>query len=167
MERYIIRPMTPADQDGKAYVHYRAWHETYPALMPASVLAAHTLESCLSVARQHPENTLAAVDCTGRIAGFISYVPQAQEFFSIPSASEISGLYVLKEYQRQGLGRRLLCSCLDLLPSSQTVLFILQGNDSAAAFYQRMGFRFTGHKISYPISGCPVTELEMLLEHTP
>lgn len=162
----IIRDMTPADQNGKALVHYQAWQETYSGLMDSHILARHTLEHCRTTARRHPENTLTAVDTAagGRVAGFAAYVPQARDFVSLPGASEISGLYLLREYQGQGLGRRLLASCLERLPHPAAVLFVLEGNEKAIGFYEHFGFRFTGYRRTDRINGGTVTELEMALQ---
>ena len=36
---YIIKPMQTADEiDGKGYVHYKSWHETYAGLIDAEYL---------------------------------------------------------------------------------------------------------------------------------
>lgn len=35
MPPYKIRPMeTETEMDGKGYVHYKSWQETYPGLVP-------------------------------------------------------------------------------------------------------------------------------------
>ena len=163
--RYFIRAMTPEDYAGRAYVHYQAWQESYTGLMDSRVLAAHTLKHCRAVAEQHPENTLVLLDRwkDSKVAGFVTYVPQARPFVSVPDASEISALYLLREYQGQGLGRKLLDACLTRLPQPQTALFVLQGNEKAIGFYEHCGFRFTGHQRTDEINGGTVTELEMVL----
>lgn len=44
---FVIAPMqTAADMDGKAYVHWKTWHETYTGLMPQPYLDRVTLEKC-------------------------------------------------------------------------------------------------------------------------
>ena len=44
---YIIKPMTTeAEMRGKAYVHYAAWLETYPGLMPREYLEQRSLQKC-------------------------------------------------------------------------------------------------------------------------
>ena len=52
-----IRDMRPADMDGKGYVHWKSWQETYSGLIPEASLAKRTLERCQDVARRWPENT--------------------------------------------------------------------------------------------------------------
>ena len=43
-----IREMTPQDADGKGYVHWKSWQETYAGLVDADYLSSRmTLEKCM------------------------------------------------------------------------------------------------------------------------
>lgn len=163
--RFQVWPMSsPADREGKAYVHHRAWIEAYTGLMDPRILEEHTLERCRNIAFRHPENTLVLLDRErdDRVAGFACYVPKARDFVSVPEAAEISALYVLAEYQGRGLGRILMEACLARLRRSRTALFVLQGNAKAIGFYEHMGFHMTGHRHTDQIAGAEITELEMV-----
>lgn len=70
-----IRDMRPEDMDGKSYVHWKSWHETYSGMMEKSQLAGHTLEKCKKITHRWPENTLVAQK-DGKIAGFTVYTPR-------------------------------------------------------------------------------------------
>ena len=160
---YTIRPMTAGDAEGKGLVHYQAWMETYPGLMPAEYLAGRSLEKCVEMARRFTENNLVA--CAGeRIVGFAAYAPAARDFVSLRPASELVGLYVLRDHQGRGVGSALLARCLELLPEKRVALFVLQGNEKAIAFYKSKGFVFTGHALTQAVPGGSLTELEMTLE---
>lgn len=163
----MIRPMTEADRKGKALVHYQSWQETYPGIMDSRVLSWQSMERCLAIAQTRPENTLVLLErgAENCAAGFAAWVPQAREFVSIPGASEITGLYLLRKYQGHGLGGRLLAECLKNLPNSTVVLFVLEGNQKAIDFYTHCGFRLTGQSRTEEINGGTVTELEMYLEN--
>lgn len=164
--RFQVHPMmSPQDREGRAFVHYRAWQETYPGLMPDSVLSAHTLERCLERAndrRSNSANTLVALDRENgdRVVGFGMLYHRARDFVSVPEAGEIGALYVLKDFQGQGIGRKLVERCLARLPRPRVALFVLKGNDKAVGFYEHMGFRLTGHALTQD----GMTELEMVLE---
>lgn len=164
--RFQVHPMmSPQDREGRALVHYQAWQETYSGLMPESILAAHTLERCLERAndrRSNSTNTFVALDRENgdRVVGFGTLYYHARDFVSVPEAGEVGALYVLKDFQGQGIGRDLLGRCLAWLPRPRVALFVLKGNDKAIGFYEHMGFRLTGHKITQ--NG--MTELEMVLE---
>ena len=158
-----IRPMRPEDAAGKALVHYRSWLETYPGLMPAEYLNGRSLDKCEELARRFPENTLVALD-GAQVVGFACYALKARAFVSLRPASELAALYVLKDWQGQGVGSALLSRCLALLPERRVALFVLQGNENAVRFYESRGFAFTGHSLTQPVPGGSLTELEMVRE---
>ena len=67
-----IHPMRPEDTDGKGFVHWKSWQETYTGRMPEAFIARQTLEKCQENARRRPENTL-VVRLNGKIVGFSCY----------------------------------------------------------------------------------------------
>lgn len=168
--RFQVHPMlSPQDREGRALVHYQAWQETYPGLMPEDVLSAHTLERCREKANDRrfssSANTFVALDRENgdRVVGFAALSRRARDFVSVPDAGEIVALYVLREFQGYGIGRKLLEHCLAWLPQPRTALFVLKGNDKAIGFYEHIGFRLTGHELTQD----GMTELEMVLEKPP
>ncbi|MBD5161832.1 MAG: GNAT family N-acetyltransferase [Oscillibacter sp.] len=169
--RFQVRSMmSPQDREGRAIVHYQSWQETYPGLMPESVLAGHTLEQCRKTANDrrfsNSTNTFVALDREDgdRVVGFGTLSYHARDFVSVPEAGEIVALYVLREYQGLGLGRMLMERCLAGLPRPRAALFVLDGNEKAIGFYEHMGFRLTGHALNYETAGGTLRELEMVLE---
>lgn len=169
--RFQIHPMmSPKDREGRAFVHYAAWRETYAGLMPEAILAAHTLERCRESARRGgSSDTFVALDREDgdRVVGFATLSHFARKFVSVPEAGEIVALYILREYQGLGLGRQLLEHCLAWLPRPRVALFVLEGNEKAIRFYEHMGFRLTGHKITDKQENGTLTEIEMCLEKEP
>ena len=144
---------TEAETAGKAFVHYTAWLETYPGLMPREYLEGRSPEKCQALARAFPENTLVALEGEETV-GFLSRLP----------ASEVTGLYVLAAHQGKGVGGALMDRALALLPERRIVLFVLRGNERAIGFYRHRGFRFTGASLTQAVPGGELTELEMALE---
>lgn len=47
-----IHPMRPEDTDGKGFVHWKSWQETYTGRMPEAFIARQTLEKCQENARR-------------------------------------------------------------------------------------------------------------------
>ena len=46
MSRYIIKPMESEDEiNGKGYVHYKSWQETYPGLVDPHIWSGIPLTS--------------------------------------------------------------------------------------------------------------------------
>lgn len=164
-DRFVIREMGPEHCDGKGYVHYQSWRETYRGLMDDRILESQTLERCQQIARQYPQNTLVLLDRweNSRVTGFTCYLAQAQSCISVPGASEVTALYLLEGYKGMGLGKKLMKAALERLPSPAVALLVLRGNVRAIGFYEHMGFRFTGRQLTGRIGGGEITELEMVL----
>ena len=134
MRNLLIRPMIPEDAGGKAYVHHTSCLETYTGLMDPEFLAASTLDKYHAIALQFAETTLVA-ELDGRIVGFGCWDPKG----------EIPALYVLRDAQGYGIGRRLMEAMLERLSDCKQVrLEVLEGNDRAIGFYKHMGFRLDG-----------------------
>ena len=89
-ETEIKKMETEEETMGKAYVHWRSWHATYPGLVSPAYLNALTLEKCEEIARRWPDNILVAKDGV-RVVGFVGYGESTEE----AGAGEIYALYVL------------------------------------------------------------------------
>ena len=60
---YIIKPMQTAQEiDGKGYVHYKSWQETYAGLIDSEYLKNTTEEKCKAMAYKWTDNILVAKD---------------------------------------------------------------------------------------------------------
>ncbi len=157
----IIRNALPEDLEGKAYVHYHAWNETYTGLIAQEYLDFRSLERTLASAKAHPENTLVAL-MDHRVVGFASY--NKCRDFDCPDAGEISAIYVLRDYQGQGIGKRLLLECERRLEGHQeVVIWVLRENQNAIDFYEHLGFVQDGHTKAVGLANITtITEIRMI-----
>lgn len=154
----VIREMRPGDYDRKGYVHWKSWQETYTGLIPAAFLAKQTLEKCQNIARQRPENTFVA-ELDGNIVGFSCYGSSRDA--ADANIGEVYAIYILKETQRLGLGRKLMDAAIAKLAGrSPITLWVLKGNDQAIGFYQHYGFRLDDSEKETPMG----TVLRMTLQ---
>ncbi len=162
MGGYTIKPMESEEEiDGKGYVHYKSWHETYPGLIDAGYLEGITLEKCTAIARRWPENIIVAKDGE-RVIGFVGC--GAYRDGTLPGHGEVFSIYVLQEYQGQKVGYELMSAALERLSDYRKVaVWVLKGNDRAIRFYERYGFRFDGARAELML-GSPNTELRMIYE---
>ena len=103
-----IRDMRPEDADEKGYVHYKTWQETYSGLIDEQYLASQTPDKCRAMAHRWPENTLLA-EVDGSIVGFSCYGMDDS------GAGEVIAIYLLREAQGRGLGRRLMDATIERL----------------------------------------------------
>ena len=158
----VIKPMESGEEmDGKGYVHYKSWHETYTGLVDAGYMAGVTLEKCTQTARCYRDSTLIAKD-GARVVGFASY--GAYRDATLPECGEIAAIYVLREYQGKGVGYGLMRAALARLSCyASAAVWVLKGNERAIRFYERYGFRFDGTQAQLML-GTPAVELRMIYQ---
>lgn len=93
---YIIKPMQTVDEiDGKGYVHYKSWQETYVDLIDAEYLQNMTEEKCKAIARKWTDNILVAKD-GDKVIGFAGYGKYRDDTLS--DCGEVYAIYVLSDY---------------------------------------------------------------------
>jgi ribosomal protein S18 acetylase RimI-like enzyme len=152
-----IRPASPADAADLATMHVASWRETYPGLLPDSMLASLSVDKRLAMWKQvigdspTPGSTrvyIAEID--GKIAGFGSCASQrTQTLKETGYDGEISAIYVLKAFQRRALGRRLMDAMASDLSGrrfSAVSLWVLRDNTPARGFYERYGAQVVGER---------------------
>ncbi len=149
-----IRKAEIADADGIARVHVESWQTTYKGIMPDEYLAGITIEKrrrlwaniLSSETNDIFEKSVIFVveNETGEIVGFVSGGKKKTP--DNEYEGELGGIYLLKEYQRQGIGQQLVeifvQSLLDEGVGSMS-LSVLADN-SSKFFYEKLG----GEKVS-------------------
>lgn len=134
----IIRKATKEDADGKGYVHYKSWIETYTGLFPDEVMSRLSLEKSIDNAQKYPENTYVAI-VDEKIIGFSCYLESRDE--DLVDTGEIMAIYILKEYQGFGIGKKLMEVCYkELSQYSKLSLWVLGDNKKSVGFYEKEGF---------------------------
>ncbi len=138
----IKKPETDDEFRGKAFVHWRSWHETYPGLVSKAYLDRLTLEKCEKIPFS-PDSILIAKD-GGRVVGFVGFGDRRNEE---PGIGEIFALYVLSDYHGKGVGRMLMEAGLEKLKDYPRVcLWVLKENKRAIRFYEKYGFFPSGEE---------------------
>lgn len=140
-----IRPATPADAAALGAAHVQAWRETYPGIVPDTVLAA--LDPAEKAAMWRASITAGGIVLValldGAVIGFAAGGAQREPAL-MPYPGEIYSLYVLRAGQRRSLGRTLMAALARALASrgfASANLWVLAGNDTALAFYRALGGR--------------------------
>lgn len=79
------------------------------------------------------------------------------------------GLYVLPEFQSQGIGGKLLRVALEwLLQNSQTIeIGVLQYNHKAIKFYEKYGFTILDKKEDFSIGGKRIEDIVIKMQYLP
>ena len=156
----LIKPMETEDEiRGKAYVHWKSWQESYRGIVDQGYLDRMTVSRCEEMASRYPENTLVAKD-GARVIGFACAGAVNGEI----DAGEVYALYVLEEYQHQGIGYALMREALSLLKGCRVViLWAFKENAKAIRFYERVGFRLDGTEKEI-VLGSPVKGVRLTME---
>lgn len=134
----VIRRATQDDYKGKGYVRWKSWHETYTGKFSDEVMKNIKLERCQQMAYDYPQNTYVAI-VDERIVGFSCWVDSRDE--DLPNAGEINAIYILKEYQGLGIGKKLMKLCYNELSKYDSIiLWVLEDNIDSIKFYESQGF---------------------------
>lgn len=159
MSKISIVPMvTDEDIDGKAYVHWKSWHETYFELVDMEYMKTITLEKCEKMAHQRTDNIIVAKD-NDRVIGFVRYGVYRED--TLPEYGEVYAIYVLRDYHDKKVGYALMNAAFEKLAEYKKIaVWVLKDNDRAIKFYERYGFRFDGTEKEIEL-GTPNTELRM------
>lgn len=162
MSQYTIKKMeTAAEMQGKGYVHWKSWQETYSGLIDDDYLKQMTLDACIEMAEKWSDNLIVAKDGE-KVIGFVGYGPSQDP--SLSDCGEIFALYVLEDYQNQKVGYNLIQAAFKELSAFRRItLWVLKGNDKAIRFYERVGFKADGTSAEIKL-GTPAVELRMMLE---
>lgn len=164
MRKYMLKEMESEEEiNGKGYVHYKSWHETYANLVDEAYMKKLTLEKCTELAHQWHDNIMIAKD-GDKVIGFVGY--GAYRGDSLSEHGEVFAIYVLKEYQGKKVGYDLMNAAFHKLSAYKKIaVWVLKGNDRAIRFYEQYGFRFDGEHAEISL-GTPNTELRMIYERS-
>ncbi|NQD68823.1 GNAT family N-acetyltransferase [Bacillus haikouensis] len=137
MKKYHIRKANPSDAHGIANVHMNSWKTTYKGIVSDRYLESLIIED----KRVRWDGILAGSHQTyvcelnnGDIAGFASIGKERDNLYE----GELYAIYLLEEYQRNGLGSVLLKFAMDELKSqghSNMLVWVLKENPSKHFYY--------------------------------
>jgi ribosomal protein S18 acetylase RimI-like enzyme len=142
----IVREAKIADVPAIARVNVDTWRTAYREIIPEDYLAKLSYEKrenswleIISTAENAPHFVYVAQNKSGKVVGFAAgglertgkYVYQGELF----------AIYILEEYQRQGIGRQLVryvAANLTELGLNSMLVWVL-GDNSACKFYEFLG----------------------------
>ena len=145
MSSIVARPA--GDAEAIARVRVDSWRETYRGMIPQAYLDAMKLEQ----SRALWEKVLTA----GSTAVSVFVAERGAEIVGFGSGNmlvepkhgfdaELSAVYVRREFQRAGIGRRLVAETAVALSqrergASSLIVWVIAGNKGARAFLERIG----------------------------
>ena len=146
----------------------KTWTDTYGPFLPAEVIQKvtslwHSPETLASEIENDRVFFHVAKDDQGAIVGLLTAGQPSAEIISI------GRLYVLPGSQRQGIGAKLLDTCVAAYPGAQKLVLEVEAqNEKGLAFYRKQGFREVSRK-EEELEGIALTvvELEKPLHRNP
>jgi len=156
----LIRAATTQEAEAIGAVHYQAWLETYTGMLPDSFLATRSPEKSTAMFRANQCRDTVVAEVNGMIVGFCGW-GAIRDDRQTGGMGEIYGIYLLKKYQRMGLGRRMMEYAVARLEAGRygkIGLWVLEDNHNAIRFYEKQGFRDSGIRKAADL-GEQVTEL--------
>ena len=156
----FVRPATLQDVAGIARVHVDAWRETYQGILPAEFLQNLSYESREEQWRRALSDPSSRTrlyvmqENSGAIGGFVAVGPERGELEDYDG--ELYAIYLLRQYQGMGYGRRLFEEGVSALREEgfrSMVLWVLEDNASRG-FYEHLGGSVVARKM-LPVSGAP------------
>lgn len=139
----LIRDAKVADAAGIARVNVDTWHSTYQGILPAPQLALVTVPDRLRYAREvisAPNKGIVVAETeNGKLVGFAAYGPE--RVGNLPFKGELYVIYVLKAFQRKGIGSRLVAAArARMLEMGMHSLMVWALHDNPyQRFYQSLG----------------------------
>ena len=139
----MVFPTGPSDAEELARVHVTSWRETYRGLLPDAFLArmsepGFTRRFHRQLDRPGDSVTLAAGDRYGMVA----YAQGGASRRNLSGEAEIVTLYVLRQAQGEGLGKRLMTEIARVMAAkgaSSLMISVLRDNIRARGFYEHLG----------------------------
>ncbi len=150
-----IREARCGDAAGIARVHVDSWRTTYRGIVPDDYLANLSAEQrerhwhSVTCCAASDEFVYVAEDPVGQIVGFASGAPERTGHAEYKG--ELYAIYLLAEYQKRGIGRRLVSAVAARLLRNgfHTMLLWVLANNPARHFYEALGGQAV---ISQPIT---------------
>ncbi len=149
---YRIRRAHAVDVPALAQTHVECWHETYRGLVPDRLLESFTAargRSAWDRILRDAAPRVYVVEHDGAVIGFGSCGSQRSAELAAVYDGEISSLYVLRAFQRRGIGAALLHTLAgDLIDGGfrGASLWVLRDNATARRFYERCGGARVGER---------------------
>ena len=140
-----IRWASERDARALAAVHVASWREAYRGILPDRLLEEFNgpeRERAFRQAIGQGKQETALAEVAGEVVGFAT-LGRSRDEDTAADTGEIWGIYLAPNHWRKGYGRALAGRVLEELRSrgySDVVLWVLEANHSARAFYESLGF---------------------------
>ncbi|WP_342601040.1 GNAT family N-acetyltransferase [Psychrobacillus sp. FSL H8-0483] len=156
-----VREAKLSDANGIALVHVDSWRITYRSILPNEYLMnlSYKRREQFWEANIPNGNVFVAENDEGKIVGFASGGKERSGKYK-EYEGELSSIYILKEYQGQGIGKLLVKSVIKEIQNSgiSTMLVLVLEDNNSRWFYEAIGGKQI-NKVIVEIAGKKINEL--------
>ncbi|MEO5766677.1 MAG: GNAT family N-acetyltransferase [Casimicrobiaceae bacterium] len=147
MAELVLRPAAVADAPDIARVRIDSWRATYRGLIPDAYLDGMQVDASVALwervlAAAAPTASVFVVAHGDKVVGFAAGNRLAEPRLGLDS--ELSAVYLRPDFQRAGLGHRLVGAVVDAQRAAGAtgiIVWTIAGNKPARAFYTQLGGR--------------------------
>lgn len=129
--------------EGLADVIIKTWKDTYLEIIEEKFLEEDKNEKMNNLTDRIKNSKAKILICTieNKIVGYADYSIYSDEDIKIPELSEINAIYILKGYQRQGIGKRFIEIIVDDLIKDKYKALAIWGlkDNPCTDFYKKIG----------------------------
>jgi len=141
----VLRPAAPADAADIARVRIESWRTTYRGLIPDAYLDGMQVDASTAIWERVLGATTSiasvfVVSHDAAVVGFAAGNRLAEPKYDLDA--ELSAVYLRPDYQRAGLGHRLVGAVVDAQRANGAtglIVWTIAGNKLARAFYEQLG----------------------------
>jgi len=157
----IVRPAVHADTEAMGALHVRAWQAAYADVMPAAHLDGLRTADRAEMWRREIDDggalIVVATDVDGTVRGFACAGGEREQH----DVGELFALNVDPGAWGRGHGVALLAAAAEWLAEQwdEAVLWVVDANPRARAFYERAGWRPDGGERTDEVHGAVVAEV--------
>lgn len=160
-----IRVAQLADAHRIAEVHVASWQTAYRGILPDKMLDNLSVEN-----RQENWQTwlvqtkghVLVLEVAGQVQGFVMFGATRDKDVNRQEVGEIYAIYLHPDSWGHGYGRALVEATKEMLHQngfSELLLWVLEGNEPAKRFYERVGFKADGvTKVEFEPDGTELFE---------
>lgn len=156
----IVREAVASDAKGMAKVHVDSWRTTYKGVVPDDYLDNLSYQERENIWNQAiPRGGVYVAEVDGKVVGFANGGKERSGNYA-DYDGELYAIYILKEYQGQGIGKELMTAVANHLVRQgySNMLVIVLEDNPAKHFYESTGAKYVATG-DLEISGKKLIEL--------
>lgn len=136
----MIRLMTYIDIEDVQKIAFETWRETYKNIIPQDLqtLFLNRNYSDMMLMKRMEKTIMLIIEREGVPIGFANFT-----ITDVDGDSELTAMYILPNYQKNGYGKKLLQEVLTKLSDANKLfVYVDEQNKIGRNFYQQQGFKF-------------------------